>query len=336
MIKTKVGIIVPAYNAEKTLERCLKSIISQTYKDIKIILIDDGSRDKTAYICDNYSKMDNRIMVFHKENGGVSSARNIGLKHISDCEYICFVDSDDTIESDYIEQLLKCDADVIVCASNCFKNDTGGGAKSNVHPGRYSIDEVRKSFYELNGFSGPCAKLYKTKVIETNKIKFDEGLKVGEDLIFNLNLFNYINYVEYISYVGYNVHTNWDSLTHTIIKKWSELYCVEYQKYWKERLNNELLCAGIPEHDIKKASERSASVIVYQMLRNLFVPENPYGYKDRLKNIKSILGFKEKIDEVMRCKEPVSKKTSMLVKFIVRMRSAHIAYFVMRLAARRV
>lgn len=98
-----ISVIVPLYNVEKYLQRCVESIMSQTYKMIEILLVDDGSSDRSGQICDDLALLDKRIRVFHKENGGVSSARNFGIEQASG-EYICFVDSDDWLDTDYFEK----------------------------------------------------------------------------------------------------------------------------------------------------------------------------------------------------------------------------------------
>lgn len=105
-MNNKVSIIIPVYNAEKHISKCIESLTNQTYKEIQIILINDGSTDKSGQICEAYAEKDNRIIVIHKENGGVSSARNIGLEN-STGYYIMFVDSDDWIEEDAIKRLMQ-------------------------------------------------------------------------------------------------------------------------------------------------------------------------------------------------------------------------------------
>ena len=102
----KVSIIVPVYNVEKYLDECVKSILAQTYTDIEIVLVDDGSKDTSGAMCDEYKKQDERIVVVHKENGGLSSARNAGMENASGSYYI-FVDSDDTISSNMVEEMVK-------------------------------------------------------------------------------------------------------------------------------------------------------------------------------------------------------------------------------------
>lgn len=93
----KISVIIPVYNSEKYIERCLKSVVNQSYKDLEIILIDDGSTDNSSLICKKWEKLDNRVKYFRKENGGPSTARNYGLKHVSG-DYIHFLDSDDWID----------------------------------------------------------------------------------------------------------------------------------------------------------------------------------------------------------------------------------------------
>ena len=105
-INPKVSIIIPVYNAEKYLSRCLDSILKQTYSNIEIILVDDGSEDKSSYLCDRYAILDRRIKAYHKSNEGVSIARNYGIENCNG-EYIVFVDSDDYLISECIETLVK-------------------------------------------------------------------------------------------------------------------------------------------------------------------------------------------------------------------------------------
>lgn len=101
-----ISVIVPVYNVERYLNQCIDSILAQTYKDFELILVDDGSKDKSGEICDEYVKKDSRIRVFHKKNGGVSSARNYGIDNAQGT-YICFVDSDDWVDETYLEDMLK-------------------------------------------------------------------------------------------------------------------------------------------------------------------------------------------------------------------------------------
>ncbi len=105
-MKPLISIIIPVYNVEQYLHRCVDSVLNQTYKNLEIILVNDGSPDNCPFICDEYAKKDKRIIVVHKENGGLSSARNAGLEIVQG-EYISFIDSDDWIHENYIEILYK-------------------------------------------------------------------------------------------------------------------------------------------------------------------------------------------------------------------------------------
>lgn len=183
----KISIIVPVYNSEKWLKRCLESIINQTYKNIEIIIINDGSTDNSEEICKEYSIKDQRIRIFNKKNTGVSNTRNYGI-HISNGEYIQFVDSDDWLENDTCEKLLEYmkenNADLSVCGFNIYSNNTI--IRKPVLP--YRILNIREKQDDLifldKILNSPCNKLYKRRLITD---LFNEGLSLGEDLIFNLN-----------------------------------------------------------------------------------------------------------------------------------------------------
>lgn len=119
--KLLVSVIVPVYNIKKYIERCLKSLLVQNYKNIEIIVVDDGATDGSGEICDRFAKLDNRVRVFHKKNGGLSSARNFGIKKARG-EYICLVDGDDYVERDFVGAMLEIaegkNADIVVCGYN--------------------------------------------------------------------------------------------------------------------------------------------------------------------------------------------------------------------------
>ena len=121
-----ISVIIPVYNVEKYLKRCMDSVLKQTYSNIEIIIVDDGSTDTSGSLCDEYWKKDSRITVFHKENGGLSSARNFGLERVSG-NYVCFIDSDDFIHENYIsfmyDKIIKNDADICYCKSTKFTDD---------------------------------------------------------------------------------------------------------------------------------------------------------------------------------------------------------------------
>lgn len=122
-----ISVVIPVYNVEKYFKRCIDSVLKQTYQNMEIIIVDDGSKDSSGSLCDEYEKKDSRIAVFHKENGGLSSARNFGLEKALG-RYICFIDSDDFIDENYItimyNKMIKSDADICYCKSINFTDET--------------------------------------------------------------------------------------------------------------------------------------------------------------------------------------------------------------------
>ncbi|WP_294184184.1 glycosyltransferase family 2 protein [uncultured Clostridium sp.] len=177
-----ISIIIPVYNVEKYICKCIDSIINQSYKNIQIILVDDGSTDKSGYICDRYSKMDTRIQVIHEKNKGQSSARNIGLQ-ISEGNYICFIDADDYVHKDYLIYLLnlilKDNSDMSICNTlDYYKNGKIIGENSDKNM-ILSPDQALEMMLYQNSFdTGPCAKLYKKDLFDN--ITFPEN-QIYED-----------------------------------------------------------------------------------------------------------------------------------------------------------
>lgn len=170
-----ISIIVPVYNVEKYLRKCLDSILSQTYSDFELLLIDDGSKDQSGVICDEYAVKDSRIRVFHKENGGVSSARNLGIEQAKG-EWITFIDSDDWVDADYLANFTM-DSDLCVQGYYCGERLC-----------RYDDDYVEShvgAIYMKRGYvQGPYCKLFMVSIILNNQIRFDEKLSYGEDILF--------------------------------------------------------------------------------------------------------------------------------------------------------
>lgn len=188
----KISIIVPVFCAENQIGACIDSLINQTLRDIEIILVDDGSTDYSGKICDSYAERDARIHVIHRQNGGVSSARNAGLEIVRG-DFIGFVDSDDTVERDMYEYLLEkaesCTADVVQCGM-LLENDKITtvlfSPKDDII--RYGKESLDKEFFRY--FSGSsCTKLYRKTAI--NDLRYDSSLPIGEDMRFNLDALLY-------------------------------------------------------------------------------------------------------------------------------------------------
>lgn len=189
----KISVIVPVYNVEQYLPRCIDSILAQTFTDFELLLIDDGSTDNSGKICDEYAEKDKRIRVWHKENGGVSSARNVGLDN-SCGDWICFVDSDDAVESNWLSCYAESfDADLIVQGFQIIYSN--GTKYTATQDEKLKKDEQRYELVYLLAKAGmlnpPWNKCYRSKIIKQNCMKFAEKISLSEDLIFVLDFLTY-------------------------------------------------------------------------------------------------------------------------------------------------
>lgn len=190
-----VSIIVPVYNSGKYLKKCLDSILSQSFSDFELLLVDDGSEDSSGRICDEYASEDDRVKAFHKANGGVSSARNFGLERVNG-ELVSFVDSDDRLDPDYLSVLLEGkDCDLSVC--NYRIEESEKKWEVTVEEGIQDKDSIRRLFDEgrFDGcsFLGPVCKLFRREIIMDNNIRFKENIYSGEDSLFVLEYFCHID-----------------------------------------------------------------------------------------------------------------------------------------------
>lgn len=210
------SIIVPVYKTEAYLEKCISSILQQSFQDYEVILIDDGSPDRCPDICDYYKQLDARIKVIHKQNGGVSSARNAGLA-IAEGEFIWFIDSDDYIGTDALQHLYeikkKHRADLYVF-NNYHINESFSGEINTFFEKYY--------FTYILGFE-PWNKLYKRKIIQLNQMQFDIQETIGEDLLFNIcyykSLFEKKGKIYFCQDQGYYTYVDRaDSAMHTASK----------------------------------------------------------------------------------------------------------------------
>lgn len=191
-----ISIIIPVYRAETFFDDCVSSILAQSFGDFELILVDDGSPDRCPELCDKWAATDERIKVIHKQNGGVSSARNSGLD-IASGEYICFVDSDDTLPVNGLQILMtsieQSNVDVVFGTFQFQYGDKLLPHASRLPEGKYLFKDVLKDFIDdgtLSGFllGSACAALYKRNVIIANHLRFKEGLKNNEDGLFNFEL----------------------------------------------------------------------------------------------------------------------------------------------------
>jgi len=217
-----VSIIVPVYNAEKYLEKCISSLLNQNFSDFELILVNDGSKDNSGKICDEYAKADKRIKVFHKENGGVSSARNRGIDEAGG-KYIMFCDSDDYIKEEFCAPLVSLaneDEDCLVIAGITKIKDDGSLKDDLVCEYSEGTSEVltnrefcdlyvklnrKQPFYLVNM---PYNKLFSKKIIDKHNLRFNTEIHYNEDFIFNLEYLDKVSTVKIYNKSIYNNQSN--------------------------------------------------------------------------------------------------------------------------------
>lgn len=198
----KLSVIIPVFNVEKYLVKCLESVLAQTYKDLEILLIDDGSTDNSSFICDEYQKKDKRIKVIHKVNGGISSARNTGID-IATGDFLTFVDSDDYIEKDMYYDMMQFsnEFDLIICGV------------TNVNEEYKKITEfipLKNNFQEICEYSFSCNKIFKKDLF--NNIKFPLN-RIFEDFCIIPKIYLQAKKVKFIKEVYYNYYQRENSLS---------------------------------------------------------------------------------------------------------------------------
>ncbi|MGN0367079.1 MAG: glycosyltransferase family 2 protein [Suilimivivens sp.] len=262
----KVSIIVPVYNMERYLVQCLDSVVGQTYSNLEIVIIDDGSIDSSPKICDEYAEQYSFVSVYHKPNGGLCSARNYGLDRISG-DWILFVDSDDWCEIDYVEKLMgksgeRGKEDVVLSSVNSQMRDFSFHVEYSTYlkEGIYDDPEEMKMLHALaignmknwkhkwsakldgtGGNGAPWNKLFKREIIEKHGLRFEEETKVWEDLLFNMRYFAYVRRACYVDARGYYYRFVDTGITKKIdinrLKK-EEYFFEQVEEYSKKQKEN--------------------------------------------------------------------------------------------------
>ena len=209
---TNISVIVPVYKVEKYLPKCIDSLLSQTIQNIEIILVDDGSPDNSGAICDEYAAKDSRIKVIHIPNGGVSTARNIGIENAKG-EWVSFIDSDDWIEDDYLFSMYnhakKYDLDIVVAGVTVeFSNEDRISIQKNEQQEVFTVTrDLGKAYHNLIKKSLShylWNKLYKKSFLDEYNIKMLPGIPVGEDFLFNIDAFINAKAIGLVTNIGYH------------------------------------------------------------------------------------------------------------------------------------
>ena len=303
----KVSIIVPVYRAEKVLRRCLDSILNQTYKNIELILIDDGSPDISGKICDDYADKDSRVVVIHKKNAGVAAARNSGLD-IATGEYCTFVDSDDYIEPFMYEHMMKIamqyDCEVVMC--DCVK-EYGNKTEvytHNIRPGYYDRWQIETEYFphllmmpnvEYPPTISNWVCLYKRVeqalcsddsveqvLTKLSKLRYEEGIRFSEDLLFGAELMYNANSFYYMKEkCYYHYWMNPQSATHTFaVDKWND-----YIKLHKKICEIFLQCK---KYDFSHQIDLVLLFFVYNSVSDI-IYTSEFSRKEKVQKCKEIL-----------------------------------------------
>ena len=291
-----ISVIVPVYRVEKYLNECIDSILSQTYENFELILVDDGSPDNSGKICDEYAEKDKRIKVIHKENGGVSSARNLGLDNANG-EYVTFIDSDDFVDKRYLKALYNSlkdsGSDVSVCRFSKYSS-LGYSIYPEDFPKSTLIKNNSDEFFDFFSryFSLKCHVfgsvwrcLFKKSTI--GETRFDKNIRISEDLLFTTNVvFNSKN-ISFVNESLYFYRMDNSSATSSYKKSFFES---------QAQLSHELcvLFAKIDKKGFDKILKRYNALLCYYLLSNelKFRKSNP-DYKENLKKIRKSELYKD-------------------------------------------
>ncbi len=303
-----ISIIIPVYNTEKYLARCIDSVLASTYSYFEIILINDGSDDRSLEICREYGDRDSRIKVITQENQGVSAARNRGIKESSG-EWIVFVDSDDVISCDFLAAAADRrwqDADIIFFDYSGYKetgNVKGHGRVHDCTPSAYYYGAkdrlliIRKMLCAKNltddtrtSLLSPCAKAYKRSLIMKHAISFSEDIIIGEDRLFNLEYYFWAQKYVHISRTVYYVTWRVNSLTHCYQMNLVENYYIFHRKL-REFMKAQGIFEDLEDAYFDTVQAGLTDILIY----GIFNPRSTRTYSERRRLCRNI-----RDDEIVR------------------------------------
>lgn len=315
MSKKKVSVIIPVYNDEKYVGRCLASISGKYENDIEILVIDDGSTDHTATIVKKYVHRYSNIQYFHQKNSGVSSARNLGLEKATG-EYVFFLDSDDYMLQDGISRLIKYADDqnelivfpYALVGENGYHNDQNENATTVIVKDNNKIiksaliGETVVPNFAKQDMRSSCSKLIKLEIIQKNNIKFDKNIVIAEDMVFMLQIYKYIESALFVNTIIYlyfknnnsainSYHQNYisnisnvDNNISMIIKKGKKDVRTAFDFY---KLNDIILYL---KYDIFNKENRDTRIDKYKKINDFLVE---FKYKEIFKNVKNSEFYKK-------------------------------------------
>ncbi len=293
----KISIIVPIYNGEKYIKRCMESIYSQTFSDYEIILVDDGSKDCSASICQEYAEKDKRIIFISKENEGAGSARNMGIEKACG-EYLAFPDADDWFEPNMYEELYALaksgDYDVVFSGANIFSDETGELKKTGANicevVSFQTQEDCRKNVMKLFPtsltFDVPWNKLYKRSVAIDNNVRFSNTRRC-QDAMFNIDFYNAISSVTSTNKAYYNYITNTQESTN---RKFPRNY-IDINIAYFDKLISTLKSWDMYYGDIKKHYDTSFVISVFGTMHMFDNPNWNLSKVEKKEYVKNIMAM---------------------------------------------
>ncbi|CDB99035.1 putative uncharacterized protein [Bacteroides sp. CAG:443] len=280
-----ISIVVPIYNAENYIHKCINSILSQTYSNFELILVDDGSVDGSGQICEDFAKFDSRIKVIHQQNAGVSKARNMGIK-VAIGDWVTFIDADDYIEKEYLSGLVKFALNqsmLIVQGVKKIGVDDKIIQILDYGDRLYNRDNIESLFHDSDFFHAgfPFGKLYNLSIIKEKHISFNEKISYAEDLVFMLNYICYIKEVKFIRGANYYYQIKTLGLSHKYNSFESEfLMYSKFIEYLK-------IIAVSNNFTITKESLYYAAIQFMRSIYSLYI-NNGYFFYKRISIIKQL------------------------------------------------
>lgn len=283
-----ISVIMPVYNAEKTLSKCIESILNQKFTDFELIIINDGSNDKSQSVCEKYAAQDSRIKLLVQQNKGVSAARNNGLDNVRG-KYICFVDADDWVEDEYLSAFFRANRnpDKEIVIQSCFEDrETESTIKCLLPDEVYDEASFSPVFTQLRilGYGYPFAKLYQTDIIEEYNLRFDVNIHFIEDLLFFLNYLQYMQSLRSVSEANYHYisHSTKISLSYSHNRYESEIRAYYSEKKIVETLSIKLNFNDLAVHYVKANN----GFIFYRAIRTIYRPQWKKPFSERISILK--------------------------------------------------
>ena len=282
----EISVIVPVYRAEKFLDKCVASILSQKFSDLELILIDDGSPDASGKICDQWKEKDKRVRVIHQENKGVSAARNKGLEAARG-NYIGFVDSDDFVKPEMYSTMIResMDMDVVMCDFLTVYED-GREEQDTIRMLPENCTLYHEDFYPelLREFSqSACRCLYRRNLIENHRLRFPEGLRFSEDRVFNFYAMGLCKKIRYLKQPLYGRYVNLESCVNTF----HEDYAI-HGKRAAEETQKALAAVWDDDPRFQSAFLMQYAGTFFNSLNQLRQQHCPLSFLQRMKKVKEI------------------------------------------------